>query len=67
MGKTTTRITFDFEIKSSTNIEDFFNKNVNYVENIDKKDVVLEVKFDDILPHLIGKYNPGGTQMHSAR
>ena len=49
MGKTTTRITFDFEIKSSTNIEDFFNKNVNYVENIDKKDVVLEVKFDRLL------------------
>ena len=49
MGKTTTRITFDFEIKSSTNIEDFFNENINYIENIDKKDVVLEVKFDRLL------------------
>ena len=49
MGKTTTRITFDFEIKSSTNIEDFFEDNVNYIENIDKKDVVLEVKFDRLL------------------
>ena len=49
MGKTTTRITFDFEIKSSTNIEDFFKDNVNYIENIDKKDVVLEVKFDRLL------------------
>ena len=49
MGKTTTRITFDFEIKSSNNVEDFFNKDVNYIENIDKKDVVLEVKFDRFL------------------
>ena len=49
MGKTTTRITFDFEIKSSTNIDDFFNEDVNYVETIDKKDVVLEVKFDRFL------------------
>lgn len=49
MGKTTTRITFDFEIKSSTNIEDFFNDDINYIETIDKKDVVLEVKFDRFL------------------
>ena len=49
MGKTTTRITFDFEIKSSTNIEDFFEEYINYIENIDKKDVVLEVKFDRLL------------------
>lgn len=49
MGKTTTRITFDFEIKSSTNIEDFFKKDINYIETIDKKDVVLEVKFDRFL------------------
>ena len=48
-GKTTTRITFDFEIKSSTNVEDFFEENVNYIETIDKKDVVLEVKFDRFL------------------
>ena len=49
MSKTTTRITFDFEIKSSNNIEDFFNEDINYIENIDKKDVVLEVKFDRFL------------------
>lgn len=48
-GKTTTRITFDFEIKSSTNVEDFFEENINYIETIDKKDVVLEVKFDRLL------------------
>jgi len=49
MGKTTTRITFDFEIKSSNNIEDFFEEDINYIDNIDRKDVVLEVKFDRFL------------------
>lgn len=49
MGKTTTRITFDFGIKSSNNIDDFFNEDVNYIDDIDKKDVVLEVKFDRFL------------------
>lgn len=48
-GKTTTRITFDFEIKSSTNVEDFFEDKINYIDTIDKKDVVLEVKFDRLL------------------
>lgn len=49
MGKTTTRVTFDFEIKSSTAVEDFFEEEINYIETIDKKDVVLEVKFDRFL------------------
>lgn len=49
MGKTTTRITFDFEIKSSNNIEDFFNESINYIDIVDKKDIVLEVKFDRFL------------------
>ena len=55
MGKTTTRITFDFEIKSSTNIEDFFNEDINYIETVDKKDVVLEVKFDRLLEPYISE------------
>ena len=46
---TTTRITFDFDIKSSTNIKDFFKENINYTYITDKKDVVLEVKFDRFL------------------
>lgn len=46
---TTTRITFDFDIKSSTNIEEFFENNINYNYLIDKKDVVMEVKFDRFL------------------
>jgi len=46
---TTTRVTFDFDIKSSTNIKDFFKENINYTYITDKKDVVLEVKFDRFL------------------
>lgn len=46
---TTTRITFDFDIKESTNIEDFFNENINYYDLTNKKDIVLEVKFDRFL------------------
>lgn len=46
---TTTRITFDYDIKSSTDINSFFKENVNYSYITDKKDVVLEVKFDRFL------------------
>lgn len=46
---TTTRVTFDFDIKSSTSIKDFFKENINYTYITDKKDVVLEVKFDRFL------------------
>lgn len=48
-GKSTTRITFDFEIKSSTEVTKFFNKDINYIDTIDRKDIVLEVKFDRLL------------------
>lgn len=46
---TTTRVTFDMEIKSSTDIKSFFNENINYNYVTDKKDVVLEVKYDRFL------------------
>jgi len=49
MGKTTTRITFDFEIRSSNKVEDFFEEDVNYIDAVDRKDIVLEVKFDRML------------------
>ena len=48
-GKTTTRITFDFDIKASKDIDSFFKKDINYLDVTDKKDVVLEVKFDRFL------------------
>ena len=34
IGKTTTRITFDFEIKSSNNVEDFFEENANEANTV---------------------------------
>jgi hypothetical protein len=48
-GKTTTRITFDMDIKTSSDINSFFNKEINYLDVTTKKDVVLEVKFDRFL------------------
>ena len=50
---TTTRITFDYDIKSSDDVKSFFNQNINYNDLITKKDIVLEVKFDRFLePHI---------------
>lgn len=52
---TTTRITFDYNIKRSTDFENFFTDNINYVDLVDGKDVVLEVKFDRFLEPYISK------------
>lgn len=52
---TTTRITFDYNIKKSTDFENFFTDNINYVNLVDGKDVVLEVKFDRFLEPYISK------------
>ena len=46
---TTTRITFDFDIRSSDDINNFFNDNINYNNLTTKKDIVMEVKFDRFL------------------
>lgn len=46
---TTTRITFDMEIKKSEDVFDFFNEDINYIEVINKQDVTLEIKFDRFL------------------
>ena len=57
---TTTRITFDYEIKESHDIDNFFNDNINYYDVISRKDVVLEVKFDRYLEpyisNILAKY-----------
>ena len=47
--KSTTRITFDYEIKKSNDYNSFFDKNINYIDITDNKDIVLEVKFDRFL------------------
>lgn len=61
---TTTRLTFDFNIKRSNNYEKFFTNDINYLDIVDSKDVVLEIKFDrflepyiaDILNSYNGRY-----------
>lgn len=52
---TTTRITFDYNIKKSTDFENFFTNNINYINLVDSKDIVLEVKFDRFLEPYISK------------
>lgn len=46
---TTTRITFDYNIKNSTNFDKFFSDDINYYDLTNNKEVVLEVKFDRFL------------------
>ena len=46
---TTTRLTFDFNIKRSNDYEKFFTNDINYLDIVDSKDVVLEIKFDRFL------------------
>lgn len=45
---TTTRITFDYNIKNSTSFDKFFSDDINYYD-LTNKEVVLEVKFDRFL------------------
>ena len=49
MSSTTTRITFDYNIKKCDDIGSFFKKNINYLDVTTPKDVVMEVKFDRFL------------------
>lgn len=46
---TTTRITFDYEIKSSNDVNSFFDEEINYYDLNNRNEVVLEVKFDRFL------------------
>ncbi len=48
-SSTTTRITFDYNIKKCDDISSFFKKNINYLDVTTPKDVVMEVKFDRFL------------------
>ena len=47
------RITFDSEIKSGVYNYDLFDKSVNYASVIDDDYLVLEVKYNEILPEII--------------
>lgn len=52
---TTTRITFDYNIKKSNDFDNFYHDNINYFDLTDPKDVVLEVKFDRFLEPYLSK------------
>ena len=52
---TTTRITFDYNIKKSLDFDDFYTNDINYIELTNPNDVVLEVKFDRFLEPYIGE------------
>lgn len=52
---TTTRITFDYNIKRSRDFEKFYTNDINYFELTNPNDVVLEVKFDRFLEPYIGE------------
>ena len=64
MSNTTTRITFDYNIKKCDDISYFFKKNINFIDVTTPKEVVMEVKFDrflepyitDILSRYISNY-----------
>ena len=63
---TTTRITFDYEIKKSNDFDSFFDEDINYYDLIDRKDIVLEVKFDRFLePYLSNILASYGTRNQS--
>ncbi len=47
------RITFDFMIKRSDKVEKFFNTDNNYMKVYDPDKVIMEVKFDHVLPAFI--------------
>lgn len=55
MSTTTTRITFDFNIKKSNDFNNFYDKDINYFDLSGKNEVVLEVKFDRFLEPYISK------------
>ena len=52
---TTTRITFDYNIKKSNDFDHFYTNDINYIELTNPNDVVLEVKFDRFLEPYISK------------
>lgn len=47
------RVTFDFKIKKSDQVEKFFNSDNGYMKVYDPNEVVMEVKFDHVLPAFV--------------
>ncbi len=46
---TTTRITFDLNVRRSYDFDNFFSDKINYFKVTDGKDIILEVKYDSFL------------------
>ena len=44
-----TRITFDYNIRKSDQVDNFFDKDINYLELTPPQNIVLEIKFDRFL------------------
>ncbi len=55
ISSTTTRITFDLNVRKSNDFDNFFNQKINFYELTNKADVILEVKFDRFLEPYISK------------
>jgi len=55
IATTTTRITFDYNIKKSNDFDNFYSNDINYIELTNPNDVILEVKFDRFLEPYISK------------
>ncbi len=55
ISTTTTRITFDYNIKKSHDFDKFYESGINYFDITNPGDVVLEVKFDRFLEPYISK------------
>lgn len=47
------RITFDYNIKKSNSVEKFFNTDNNYMQVNDSDQVIMEVKFNHVIPSFI--------------
>ena len=50
-----TRITFDFNIKKSNDVDSFFDENINYLNITPPQNIVLEIKFNRFLEPYISK------------
>lgn len=50
-----TRITFDFNIKKSNDVDSFFDEDINYLKITPPQNIVLEIKFNRFLEPYISK------------
>lgn len=60
------RITFDYRIRKSDQVEKFFTTNNDYMNAYDPNQVIMEVKFDHVLPAFIRDAIQSPTVMSSS-